>query len=469
MARARAQVTAALLALAISSAATGCSLLSEDDDDKAEVPGAETTSAVVEAPQDVVAGIQEALDRRADAVLRRDSLTFRDGLTRGDRTLRREQTTYLTNLSQLPLGEFAYSFDPANLVREGEDYWVVVDVRMRLQGFDDKPVVSRDRYLFTPGGSDGFRLASVSDLQWEVENQVQQQPWDSGPITVRSLPGVLGIFDARSIETADPLMKSVQQGIVFVDAVVPYEWPQSVVVYALSDTTFLDSIPDLPGSDPETLDGVAFPVPASPDSSRPAATRIVLHPRMLGREGPARDRLVRHELTHVAVGKHDDQAPAWLSEGLAEYTSVRPMAPEERDISQRAVQAARKGFVDLPTDEGFNHSETAAHYAAAWWACEYLASSFGESTLWTLLDQLGKPDADREGILAAYTGLNTRMLARKAGKLLLATYAPEALDQPPEPDPSADPSASPGASPSTEPTTTPAPGSSPAPTPSPSG
>ena len=469
MARARAQVVAALLVLAGTSAATGCSLLSEDDDDQAGVPSAEPTSAAVEAPQDVVAGIQEALDRRADAVVRRDTRALRAGLARGDRSLRREQTTYIANLNQLPLGEFAYSFDPADLVREGEDYWVVVDVRMRLQGYDDKPVVSRDRYRFTPGGGDGFRLASVSDLQWEVEHQVQQQPWDSGPIVVRSLPGVLGIFDPRSVETADPLMKSVQQGIVFVDAVVPYEWSRSVVVYALSDTTFLDSIPDLPGSEPETLDGVAFPVPSSPDSSRIAATRIVLHPRMLGREGPARDRLVRHELTHVAVGSHDDQAPVWLSEGLAEYTSVRPMAPEERDVSRLAIRAARKGFVDLPTDDGFNDSDSTVHYAASWWACEYLASSFDESTLWTLLDELGKPDADREGILAAYTGLNTRMLARKAGKLLLATYAPEALDQPPEPDPSADPSGSPGASPSTDPTASPAPGSTPAPTPSPSG
>jgi hypothetical protein len=37
-----------------------------------------------------------------------------------------------------------------------------------------------------------------------------------------------------------------------------------VVVYALSDPAFLASIPDLPGGDPGTLDGVAFPVAAEP-------------------------------------------------------------------------------------------------------------------------------------------------------------------------------------------------------------
>ena len=467
MTRARAQLAAAFLVLA-GSATTGCSLLSDDE----EGPGAGAPSASSEAPQDVVAGIQAALDQRASAVVHRDAKAFRAGLARGDRELRRQQSTYLANLTQLPVGTFRYTFDPADLVREGEDYWVVVDLRMQLEGYDDRPVVSRDRYRFTPGGADAFQLASVSDLQWEVEHQVQQQPWDSGPVTVRALPGVLGIFDKESLEFADPLLKSVQQGIVFVDAVVPYEWSRSVVVYALSDTTFLDSIPDLPGSDPETLDGVAFPVPASPDSNKPAATRIVIHPRMLGREGPSRDRLVRHELTHVAVGSHDDRAPTWLSEGLAEYTSVRPMAPEERDISQRAVRAARKGFTDLPTDDGFNDADSPVHYAASWWACEYLASSYDEATLWRLLDELGKPDADREAVLAAQTGLNTRTLARKAGKLLLATYAPEALDQPPdEPDPSASPGASPSASPEASPSGSPAPSPSTAPTqtPSPSG
>jgi hypothetical protein len=459
VARGWAQAAAALLVLAIGSATTGCSLLPGNDD----APSADVSSAsVAAAPQDVVAGIQSALDGRAAAVVHDDARAFRAGLARGDRALRREQSTYFDNLTQLPLGAFRYSFDPADLVREGEDYWVVVDLRMQLEGYDDRPVVSRDRYRFSPDGT-GFRLASVSDLQWEAEHQVQQQPWESGPITVRAVPGVLGIFDEDSERAADGLLKSVQQGIVFVSAVVPYEWARSVVVYALSDTAFLDSIPDLPGSDPETLDGVAFPVPAGPDTNRPAATRIVLHPRMLDRDGPARDRLVRHELTHVAVGTHDDLAPVWLSEGLAEYTSVRPMAPEERDISEGAVRAARDGFTDLPTDERFNDQESPVHYAEAWWACEYLASSLDETTLWSLLDQLGKPDADRTGILVSYTGLNTRQLARKAGKLLLATYDPSALDHPPK-EPSPTPSPTDGATDNSDQSLSP----SPEPTPSPS-
>ena len=464
MARGRAPVAAALLVVALF-VTPACSLLPGNDDD----PTADSPSSSPAAPEDVVAGLQEALDSRAAAVLHGDEKAFRRGLAGGDRRLRGEQSTYLANLRQLPLGEFEYSFDPAGLVRDGDDYWVVVDLRMQLKGFDDRAVVSRDRYRFTPDPQGGFRLASVTDLQWEVERQVQQQPWESGPITVRTLPGVLGIFDEGSVRAADSLLKSVQQGIVYVSAVVPYDWSRSVVFYALSDTAFLDSVPDLPGSDPQTLDAVAFPVPARPDSNRPAATRIVLHPRMLDREGPARDRLVRHELTHVALGRLDDRAPVWLSEGLAEYTSVRPMPPEERDISQRAVQAARRGFTDLPADERFNDAESAVHYAQAWWACEYLASTFDALTLWSLLDQLGQPDADPKAVLAAYTGLNSRQLARKAGKLLLATYDPSALDRPPEPSPTAQPTDGGSAAPTETPSQTPGPSPTASPTPSPSG
>ena len=96
--------------------------------------------------------------------------------------------------------------------------------------------------------------------------------------------------------------------------------------------------------------------------------------------------------------------------------------------------------------------------------CEYLAETYDTLTLWSLLDQLGQPDADRKAVLAAYTGLNSRQLARKAGKLLLATYDPSSLDRPPtEPSPAPEPTDGATAPPTETSTETPSP------TPSPSG
>ena len=220
--------------------------------------------------------------------------------------------------------------------------------------------------------------------------------------------------------------------------VVPSSWSQSVVVYALSNTAFLSTLPGLPGGDPTGVDGVAFPVFASQGGDGGGAlvsTRFVLHPRMLDEAGRARDRLVRHELTHVAIGADDDRAPVWLSEGLAEYVSVQSLPPEKRTISEAAVEAARAGVTEMPPDDSFNDAGTpgraSANYGIAWFACEYLAASYGEVTLWQLLSVLNEPDVDVDSILLSQVGMNVRTLARKAGKLILTTYdAPE-----PEPTP----------------------------------
>jgi hypothetical protein len=399
---------------------TGCSLLGDDDSPPA---------AAATAPPDVLAGLDGALDRRSQAVRDHDTRGFLAGLAPGDRALRRQQRTYFDNLDQLPLGTFDYEVEPSAVVRKGDDYEAVVDLRTELGGFDERPVVSRDLMRFTSAGSPGqYVIAAASDPAWAEEHDVRPQPWDFGPILVRTVPGVLGIFDQGSIGFSERLLSDVRQGITDVSAVVPFEWSRSVVVYALSDPSYLASIPDLPGGDPRTLDGVAVPVVAEPGKSALASTRFVLHPRLLSHGGQGRARLIRHELTHVALGRRDDDVPVWLSEGLAEYVSVRPLPPERRGVSQTAVDAARAGFTDLPGDADFN-ADSRVHYGESWWACEYVAANFGEATLWSLLDQLDDADLDAAGrndVLRAWIGLGTRQLAQRAGKLLLLTFDPAA-------------------------------------------
>lgn len=423
---------------AASIALSGCSLLPDDEPTEPEASGSATPGVqVTDAPPDTLTGLNRLLDRRAEAVLEGDQERFLDGLAPGDQVLRDQQATYFANLQQLPVETFAYTVDPQNVVRQGDDYWVVVDLALQLEGFDDEPVFSRDRYLFTPAGKPGrFRLASVSDLAWEIENDVHPQPWDEDAVVVVQSSNVLGIFDQGSKRAANPLMRSVERGIADVAGVVPSSWSQTVVVYALSTTAFLATLPGLPGEDPSALDGVAFPVFARPDGADLVATRFALHPRMLDERGRARDRLVRHELTHVAIGEGDDDVPVWLSEGLAEYVSVQPLPPEKRSISEAALEAARTGVTDMPADESFSEGgtppRTSASYGIAWFACEYLAANYGEVSLWQLLAALNDPDADPDRVLMSQLGINVRTLARKAGKLILDTYEPE-----PDPEPTA--------------------------------
>ena len=424
---------------------SGCVLLRDDP------PGASAPTSAAPPPPGVIEDLKRVLRRRAVAVREDRARQFRAGLAAGDPAFRRAQSAYFTSVRQLPLGVFRYSFDPADILRVEGSYWVVVRVHLQLEGYDAAPVVSRDRYLFSPDTRGRLRLASVTDAAWEARNGVLAQPWDRGPVQVRSVAGVLGVFDAGSVEQADDLLTSVQRGIADVSAVVPYTWEHRVVVYALSDTGFMASLRELPGGDPDAVDAVAFPVPLD-DADPLAATagvRVALHPRMLAREDAARDRLVRHELTHVALGERDDDVPTWLSEGIAEWVSVTPLAPQDRALSTASLVAAREGLetgdLDLPASEVFNGSTSGANYGLSWWACEHLVSSYGEAVLWDLVDALGDRADDRaddgaaqgadEGagqgtderggeVLRRLTGLRTADLAQAAARRMVATYGP---------------------------------------------
>jgi len=396
-------------------------------------------------PQPAVApALGRVLRDRAAAVRSADQTAFLAGVASRDASFVADQTTYFENLDQLPLARFAYSLDPTSLARTGRDYWATVEVTMQLDGYDARPVVRPDRYRFTPQGQGRYAVASVTDRAWESRNELDPQPWDLGPITVRTGHRVLGVFDAGSKASANAVMGEVEKGISAVDAAIPYDWDDGVVLYALDDPAFLSGLDNVPGADPLSLDAVSFEVMATPVGRTVASTRFVLNPDVLGDAGPGRGRLIRHELTHVALGARADDVPAWLSEGLAEYVSVRPMAPEDRAISGAALSAAEDGLSSLPTDQDFGGPGAEAGYGVSWWACEYLASAYTEPILWTLLEAMpkGRPD----DVLEDLVDMDESELARRAGKLMLDTYRPE-----PEPRPSKSPSKSPRKSPNQSP------------------
>ncbi|MFC7496279.1 MULTISPECIES: hypothetical protein [unclassified Nocardioides] len=379
----------------------GCS---DDDGHAAATPTA-----------DVALAVERALDARAIAVRRGDVDRF-ERVLGGGRAFREQQRTWYANLTQLPVERFRYRFDPASLVRDGDAYWVTVEEVLQLEGYDEAPVVSSDRFRLAPAanGSGRMRLVSVTDRQWEEAHDVQPQPWDLGPVDVRAGYGVLGIFDGGSLGTAGSVLTSVESGIADVAARVPHEWSRSVVVYALSDPAFMAGLDDVPGDDPEDLDAVSFPVGEQ--------TRFVLNPRVLTAPSEERDRLVRHELTHVAVGTADDHAPVWLSEGIAEWVSVQPLAPEERRIPDAALAAAVEGVPDLPADDSFNDADSQAHYGLSWWVVEYVADAYGDDAPWTLLAALGEPGADADQVLRDDWGTSTADLTAQAEAMIIATY-----------------------------------------------
>lgn len=397
---------------------------------------------------DVAADLQALLDDRAAAIRGRDRTAFLGGLARSA-SLRTTEGGYYDNLAQLPLADFSYRLVPATLVRTGRAYWGVVEVTMRLDPYDARATRAVDRFRFVPAGSrsDSYRIASTTDRDWERDNAGVQQPWDTEPVTVREGAGVLGVFDSASTRQADGVVASVERGLADVAPRVPYtEWGSRAVVYALSDPTFLDGFDDVPGGDPEALDGVAFSVTAADDEAL-ASTRFALSPSLLPRAAASRpdaalDRLVRHELVHVAVGVHDDDAPVWLSEGLAEWVSWQAVAPERRRVPSAALAAVRRGVETMPTDAEFNDADADVHYALAWWVCEWLVRTFGAVAPWKVLDAIAqRPDDDPRKVVRDLLSISVDQLAARGAKLMRETYAsPSGTSDPARPSGSATPS-----------------------------
>jgi hypothetical protein len=395
----------------------GCSLPFGDDDPPSDPPD---TRSALEADLDTLLGT------RARAVRTGNLNAFLEGVDNDRPKFLARQERYFLNLRELPLGVFRYSLEAGVVSLPDGRVQGVVQLHMRLSGYDARPV--RRAALFTfrhlPGGT--WVLSEDRNRTFEKDNDIEPQPWDLMRIQVKEGDGVLGVFDEESIDAAYQIIDEIEDGIRVIKEEVPLSWSGRVVVYALSDLRVLSGLEDLPGGDPNRLDGVAFPVRVSRESPRLAAIRFMLHPRMIYRNDETRSRLVRHELTHVALGRRDDRVPTWLSEGLAEYVSVQPIVPYERMISRQALEAAQAGVDYLPLDTEFNGPASGANYGLAWYACEYIAHAFGEKTLWQLFDVMragdGTSETEEDAVLEQVIGIDGTELAKLSARKIVNTF-----------------------------------------------
>lgn len=381
---------------------------------------------------DVAPMIENLLARRANAVLTGDRAAFAataDSSAGDDDPAAAAQLGYYDNLTQLPLAAYGVELDRRTMVRDESGYWAVVQVTTQLDGFDRVPVTSPRRYRFVE--RDGaWVIASMRDPAWESANGLRLEPWELVPVQVRQAPGALAVFDEGSVARAGTVLSGLRSGIADVRARVPYDWDGSVVLYALSDPGYLDAFDNLPGGDPQHLDGVAFEVLGGNPPER-ASTRIALSPVVLALRARDRDRLLRHELTHVALAGLDRDAPLWVSEGVAEWVSVQALAPEDRQVSEDGLDAAAAPGVRMPASRSFNDEDAAAHYALAWWVMEYLVDLYGDQAPFALLDAFrAQPDVAERALVRQLVPFTVDQLARRAARLMLDTYRPEETPSP---------------------------------------
>lgn len=373
-------------------------------------------------PLDVA--LSALLAGRAKAVLMHDQPSFMDSVDPHPSAFRKKQRRLFANLQELPLAAYDLELNDVEPLADGRAQ-AEVTVIMQLAGYDAVPVRAPGLFTFARV-DDEWELTSDHDVAYDEEHDVDLQPWERVRIEAEDQGGVLGIFDSHSIDDAYQVMRAVQRGITAIAPRIPLPWSRHVVVYALSDVAQMASLDELPGGDPQRLEGVAFSVPAGGGNPGLASVRFMLHPRMLGRDDARRDRLIRHELTHVAIADRDDRVPIWLAEGIAEWVSVRDVPRDERVISREAVEMAQAGLTSLPADADFNGEHTSANYGVSWWACEVIADRFGADRLWALLAEMGQgdgtPESDQDEVLRRVVGMTGAQLAAAAGRRIVRNF-----------------------------------------------
>ena len=363
---------------------------------------------------------------------RRNLTLFLRHVDRGDADLVARQRRYFRNLVQLPLAEFGYEVTAGEWPGESRTpggravHVPEVVLTVQLDGFDRVPVRRVVGFAFS---FDGRRATIESERTAGGDLMLHgtPAPWDLTAVTVRSAPGVLGVFDRRTRDRAESVLAAVRDGIEELDGALPFGWTGRVVVYSVATPRVLRSFRDVPGGAIDHLGAMTFPTYAEPERARVASTRMLLMPSSVAAGQPFLGRITRHELSHVAIGTRDDGAPVWVSEGIAEYLGAREVPARDRIIPTAAVDRARQPVGGLPASPGFNGEDQEWHYALSWMACDYIAETLGEARLWELVaamhnDGAGTDDAAQDRVLLQVLGLDGAELARRAAARIRSIY-----------------------------------------------
>jgi hypothetical protein len=410
----------AVLAL-LGTVLTGCS---SDDDARLLGNGNPAVS---------VADEQKVLDQRAAAIRGDDLELFLKTVDSTDEKLVRRQRRYFANMAELPLEKLEYavlkSDWPPGLRSPSWGKAVSIPqvrVSIQLQGFDSVPVQRVTGFAFAVRSG---RAVIVSELtgagnQYPGSNPA---PWDLVRIHVRADLDTLQIYDDQTWARARSVGAALRAGIADVRDAVPAGWDGRAVVYVFSRPVVLNSFEGVPGGNIKHLGAMTFPMYAVPGQPTVAGIRFTLLPSSLRAGSTFLGRIIRHELTHVALGDRDDGEPVWFAEGVAEYVGAREIPQDERRIATVALVKARAGVDELPPSRGFNGDDQAWHYALSWMACDYIATTQGEYRLWELMDALhargkGTSDERQDAVLQRVIGLDSTQLARRAATRILRIY-----------------------------------------------
>lgn len=372
-----------------------------------------SVTAVASAPLDTPvdpetdAPLQAALDAIGAAFLAADPDALRPHLHDPDSDFGRAWLARASNLAGVPLSSYRLVLDDSlpDLATGGvraryED--ALVQVRYvreehTLEGFGELGPAAEDLFLTLVETDDGWTVAADRDAEPLGLISVDHL-WDHGPVVATGSGEVVALHHP---ETAglDEVLREAAAALDDVRARWPLAWPGRVPVLVPRSQ---EELADLLHVTFPLDDFIAFAT-ATPTGElgdyELTGSRILLNtPRFLARPSATRQRILVHELTHVATRPVAGPfVPSWFEEGVAQ--AVGEGAPAT-GLGRLERLVASGALLELPTDGQFTtggRDRIFLSYQLAFSFVDHLLTTYGADAVADFYAAVGEGATGRPG------------------------------------------------------------------------
>ena len=328
------------------------------------------------------------VDGLANAALAHDQTAFTALTSARDPSFPDRARLLSTNLVALPLVRLRLRLDPteypvstARRAVLGAAAWVQsARVEWRLAG-DSGPAEQTVWLTFVDDGA--VRLAGTIDVPPDQPPEPQPSWW-LGPVQARTIGRATAVVGAG--QSADHWAQAGDRAAHRVRRLLPAPagaaWNGRVVVEIPATSRDFEAVLGATSGSHSGIAAVAQP--EGPDGM--AAIRVVVNPRASALLSTGElDRVLDHEITHVATRAAASPAPTWAEEGLAEWVSLRDRRGARSWGTDKLLTRVRAYGAPhaLPDDAAFaaDADDLDAVYAEAWLACRLIADRYSPARL----------------------------------------------------------------------------------------
>lgn len=332
--------------------------------------------------------VQATLDAAAAAFRSGDREAMASVLHDPDSRFGRRWSNRAERMQVLPLASYDLRLDNVlpdlstarvRQAHEGDVQVVYVVEELALEGFDAEPA-AHDLFLTMVRDEDG---------RWRVAGDADAEPlgfvsvdhlWDHGPVEVREEESVLAIHHPDGPEVG-PLVDETLAALRQVASAWPQPWPRRVPVIVPRNQ---EELGELLHVTYDLSNFVAFATATAVNERgryELTGSRVMVNPgRLLDRSAETRQRIMAHELLHVATRPvSGPMVPSWLDEGVAQV-----LGEGQSTTGTSLVDGVGPAALSLPSDGQFRvggRDRIFLSYQLSWSFVDHLVDRHGASAV----------------------------------------------------------------------------------------